>query len=354
VIQVNQYYSYVLAVLSSFVFSLFLTKTAIFAAGRFNIKHVPTKEKNQDRKISDIGGIPVLLALLVGMIIAYLIYPEGFIDYKKPLIGIGLGTLIIMIMGFWDDRKELHPGIKFAIQIVASLIVVAFGVKISLISNPFNSTFELGILAIPVTVLWVVSVTNAINLVDGMDGLAPGVLGIAGISLFTICAVKGFPLLGIISLAMAGATFGFLRFNYPPASIILGNVGAYSLGFIIATASIIQPVKASTIVVLFVPMLALGFPVLEISITVVRRLMKRKRIYQGDTEHLHHLLLNLGLPPNIVDWVFYTISILFGTIAVGFSLGDRGYMIAFLIVLMLAFLVLALKLEATKQKRGRI
>jgi len=295
--------------------------------------------------VPDTGGIAVIFSILTVLGLALFIMPSFFQDYKTALLGVMTGTVIIALLGFIDDRRQLSVGVKFAVQIAASIVVTAFGVKIAKLTNPGGHPFELAYLSIPITIIWIVGITNAVNMTDGMDGLAPGVLAIGSLAIFVISFFIGFPFLAVVMLAIFGSTLAFLHFNYPPAKIILGNTGAYSLGFIVATATIIQPVKASTFVVFFVPLLALGLPVLEMLITVFRRLVRKKRVYIRDTEHLHHVLLALGLPASIVNWIFYCLSFLFATIAVGIATGQGLLLIAFVFLLLLAFIILSFKLH---------
>ncbi|RKZ31829.1 hypothetical protein DRQ36_00775 [bacterium] len=344
-------FAYILAGFSAFLLTLIFTPVAIAAGKKLGLSSLPEDMEISRPAVPDIGGIPVLCAFAIGVLFAKLVAPTVFAGYTEAISGIAIGTTLVALMGFIDDRRGLSPSIKIIVQIVASIVVVLFGVRIGELTNPFDSVFDLGVLSVPITIIWIVGLTNAVNLIDGLDGLAPGVLAIAGLALFTICASGGFPFMAIITIAYFGANLGFLRFNFPPAHIILGNIGAYALGFIIAAFSIVHPVKTSAVLVLFVPLLALGFPFLEIIITVVRRALKRKKIYVKDTEHLHHVLVALGLPPHIVDWVFYVLSFLFATVAVGFVSGDRRLMIGFIVVLMLAFLVLAVKLAALGKRK---
>ncbi len=347
------YYSYILVGIASFVFCLGLTPLAIKFGKR--LKLVSTSEDPEiDRPaVPDSGGIAVLISILAALGIAYLFFEPLFHDYKSSLFGLAMGTIIISLLGFIDDRTELSAGIKLAVQVVTALIVIAFGVKISKITNPAGHPFELGYLSIPLTIIWIVGIMNAVNMTDGLDGLAPGVMAIAAFAIFVISGFVGFPLLAAIMIALFGASLAFLYFNYPPAKIILGNIGAYSLGFIVATATIIQPVKATAFVVLFVPLLALGLPILEMIITVFRRLAKKKKIYLRDTEHLHHVLLALGLSPQIVNWIFYCLSFLFAAIAVGIATGQGLLLFGFVLLLLLAFIVLTFKLHTSlNEKEG--
>lgn len=347
------YYSYIFVGITSFVVCLGLTPFLIKCGKQFNMVSESDDPEIKRPAVPDTGGIAILLALLVALVIGYLSFEPLFHDYKSPLIGLGLGTIIIGLLGFIDDRKELSVGIKLSIQIAAALIAVIFGAKITKITNPAGHPFHLGYLSIPITILWIVGITNAVNMTDGMDGLAPGVLAIGTFAIFVISVYVGFPLLAIIMIALFGSTIAFLYFNYPPAKIILGNVGAYTLGFIVATATIIQPVKATAFVVLFVPLLALGLPVLEMTITVFRRIARKKKIYLRDTEHLHHILLALGLPPQIVDWIFYCLSFLFAAVAVGIATGQSWLLFGFVFLLLLAFIVLSFKLHTyTNNKEG--
>ncbi|MCK5832832.1 undecaprenyl/decaprenyl-phosphate alpha-N-acetylglucosaminyl 1-phosphate transferase [bacterium] len=347
-------YTYIIVAVVSIIITLIITPLAIRIGKLTGATSIPRDVEITRPSASDLGGIAIIIAIVIAVALSYIIYPAPFAGYRNAISGLVFGAIIISLMGFIDDRKNLGVGVKFALQLIAAIVTMSFGVKISVISNPFNSFAELGIFSYPVTALWIVGVMNAVNFVDGLDGLAPGVLSIAGISLFAICASLNLPVLAIIFLSIFGANIAFLRFNYPPARIILGNMGAYLLGYIMATASIIQPVKVSTAMVLFVPMLALGFPLMEILITVIRRTLKRKKIYQRDAEHLHHLLLSFGLPPSVVDWVFYSISFIFATLAVALSVGNRSIMIFFLAGLLLVFLVLTVKLASLERSKIKL
>ncbi len=348
------FYTYILSAVAAFLACLLFSPPAIRLGKRLGTTSAALDPEITRPAVPDIGGIPVIIAIGIGIASAVILLPDIIAGYAKAAIGIGAGTIIIAVLGFVDDRRQLSPGIKFALQIIAALVVVAFEVKIVKITNPFNTAFELGFLSVPVTVLWIVGITNAVNMIDGLDGLAPGVIAIAGFALFTIGAYEGFPFLAVIMASVFGATLAFLHFNYPPARIILGNNGAYALGFIIAASSIVQPVKASAMMVLFVPILALGLPVLEMLITVFRRAAKKRKVYLRDTEHLHHVLLSLGLPARVVDWIFYAISLLFATVAVGFACGEQRLMIISLILLMLAFSVAMFLLATYVKKKEKI
>ena len=343
-------YAYIASALTAIIVGLIATPLAVKLGKALGFVSSPRDVEIERSPAADLGGLPVLIAILCATLVAYRIYPIPFEGYSRAVGGILLGTVIVAFMGFIDDRKNLGAGLKFGVQLCSVIVALYFGMRISYISNPFNTILELGVFSIPVTALWIVGMMNAVNFVDGLDGLAPGVLAIAALALFAISSHHNFQFLAIIFLAIFGANLAFLRFNYPPASIILGNMGAYSLGFLFATASIVQPVKAGTAMVLFIPLLALGFPMVEIIVTVLRRLVKRKKIYQRDAAHLHHVLLALGLPPSLVDWIFYSISLLFATVAVALSVGNRNIMIFFLAGLLFVFIVVCFKLAALERR----
>ncbi|MGC9314335.1 MAG: MraY family glycosyltransferase [bacterium] len=345
------YYLYIFVPITTFLLTLLLTPLAMRAGKKRGYLSTAEDPEIKRPPVTDTGGLAVIFSILAVLSLALFVVPSFFHGYKSSLFGILVGTVMIALLGFIDDRRQLSAGVKFAVQIAVSLLVMAFGVKIAKITNPAGYPFELGYLSIPVTILWIVGITNAVNMTDGMDGLAPGVLTIGSLALFIISAFIGFPFLAVVMLAIFGSTLAFLHFNYPPAKIILGNAGAYSLGFIVATATIVQPIKASTFVVFFVPLLALGLPVLEMLITVFRRLARKKKIYIRDTEHLHHVLLALGLPPQVVNWIFYCLSFLFATVAVGIAVGQGVLLIAFVFLLLLAFIVLSFKLHTHTNKK---
>ena len=264
--------------------------------------------------IPRLGG----LAIFIGFVISVVI----FADIGFATQGILLGSVIIVIVGVVDDIVPLKPWQKFSAQVVAALVAVLHGVVIDFISNPLPLEaspylLHLGIFAIPITILWIVGITNAVNLIDGLDGLAVGVSTIAS---FTMLAVALFVAadtnVAIILAALAGACIGFLPYNLNPAKIFMGDTGALFLGFLLSALSIEGLFKFYAIISFAVPFMALALPIFDTTFAIFRRIAKGQSPMQPDRGHLHHRLLDLGFSHKQVVFIIYLVSGALGMLAV--------------------------------------
>jgi UDP-GlcNAc:undecaprenyl-phosphate GlcNAc-1-phosphate transferase len=216
---------------------------------------------------------------------------------------------------------------------------------------------DLGILSYPVTFIWCLVIINAFNLIDGLDGLAAGLSVIASLTLLGIGILLGVKIISFISLGLLGACLGFLRFNYPPARIFMGDSGSLYLGYIFAAESIICPIKSYTTVALFVPLLALGLPIFETFFSFFRRTLNNKRFYHADKRHLFHFLLGKGFSQKFTIWIFYIFSIILNIIT--WTVLVRKYRLAFsslvtslgTLILVLAFFLFRKSLTGRSEKR---
>lgn len=236
-----------------------------------------------------LGGI----AIFYGFIISILCFAE--ID--TALRGILIGSIIIVILGVFDDIYNLNSMFKFIVQIIAALIVVMHGVRIDYFSSfgfGDNPYIALGIWSVPITVLWIVGVTNAVNLIDGLDGLAAGVSTISTVSLFAISLIMQEPYVAIVTAAVAGAGFGFLPYNIHPAKIFMGDTGATFLGFTFGSISVLGLFKSYAVISIAVPILILGLPIFDTLFAIIRRVSKGQSPMKADRGHVHHRLIDLG------------------------------------------------------------
>ena len=259
-------------------------------AFRIGAVDVPKDNRRMHKKpTARIGG----LAIFYGFIISILCFAE--IDTQ--LRGILIGCIIIVVLGIFDDIYSLNALFKFVIQICAALIVVMHGVRIDHFSSfgiGTNPYISLGIWSVPITVLWIVGVTNAVNLIDGLDGLAAGVSTISTVSLFAISLIMREPAVAIVTAAVAGAGFGFLPYNIHPAKIFMGDTGSTFLGFILGSISIVGLFKSYAVISLAVPFLILGLPIFDTAFAIIRRLMRGQSPMHPDRGHVHHRLIDLG------------------------------------------------------------
>ncbi len=281
------------------------------------------------RPIPRLGG----LAIFLGFILSVLI----FLPLDEPLRGMLLGAVIIVVLGIFDDIYALPAKPKFLIQIAASLIAVLMGNKITILSNPNvfsdNPIWELGWLSIPVSVIWIVAITNAVNLIDGLDGLACGVSTISALTMLVIALCVSDPTVAILMAALSGACIGFLPYNLNPAKIFMGDTGATFLGFIMATASIDGLFKFYNVISFAVPFLMLGLPIFDTCSAIVRRVSHGQSPMTADRSHIHHKLIDMGFSQKQAVAVLYIISAILGLSAVVLTTSGEVRAMMFLMAL---------------------
>lgn len=237
-----------------------------------------------------------------------------------PILGILLGGSIVLVVGLLDDMRPLKPLTKLLWQLAAASVTIYFGVEISFITNPINGVLPLGFIAIPLTLIWLVGMTNAVNLIDGLDGLASGVTFIAAGTLFLVALRTHETGSAVLMLAVAGTALGFLRYNFFPASIFLGDSGSYFLGFVLAAAAIIGVFKTTLVVALFLPLVILAVPIFDTTMAIFRRLKDHRSLFSADNKHIHHLLLRAGLSQREAVLSIYFACFLLGILALFMAL----------------------------------
>jgi UDP-GlcNAc:undecaprenyl-phosphate GlcNAc-1-phosphate transferase len=287
--------------------------------------------------IPRLGG----LAIFFGFILSVLL----FLPLNNQLRGMLLGSVIILILGIFDDIYALPAKPKFLVQIIATLIAVLEGNRIFFLSNPniFSSEpyWELGWLSIPVSVVGIVGITNAVNLIECLDGLACGVSTISSTTLLVIALTVAEPEVAILMAALSGACVGFLPYNLNPAKIFMGDTGSLMLGFTLSTVSVLGLFKFYTVVTFVVPVLALAVPLSDTVFAFCRRILHGQSPFKADRGHFHHKLLDLGLNQKQSVAILYAISAILGLAAV--TPTTNG---ALLILLLLLALVIAIAVWA--------
>ena len=229
---------------------------------------------------------------------------------RVRIVGVLVGLTLIFIVGLVDDLKTLSPGWKFAGQVLAAGVVVGSGLRIEYVGEPLGGgLIALGLLSIPITMLYVVGFTNVINLIDGLDGLAAGVSAIAAATLLVLAAQGNRLDAAAFAVALIGACVGFLRYNSHPASIFMGDSGALFLGFTLATISLMGVMKSSAAIALAVPLLIIGVPIFDTASAIVRRVMHKRPIQEADRGHIHHRLLGRGFNQRQTVFIIYIWSI---------------------------------------------
>lgn len=296
----------------AFLLSFLFTPIAKKIAYKLGAIDVPNDNRRVHTKpIPRMGGLAIYAAFTICMFLF------SDIDMMKRM-GIFIGSTILVIMGMIDDTKPLRASLKLVVQIIVALILVKFGFRIDFFTNFIhNSQYVFLVnLSIPITVIWIVGITNTINLVDGLDGLATGVATIAAVTLAYVAYVNGNTSIAVLTLILAGSSLGFLPHNFNPASIFMGDTGAYFLGFVLAAISIEGTLKGTTALTLIVPVLALGLPIFDTIFAIVRRALNKKPIFEADKGHFHHRLLHIGFNQKRAVLTLYLISVLMGATAI--------------------------------------
>jgi UDP-GlcNAc:undecaprenyl-phosphate GlcNAc-1-phosphate transferase len=326
---------YVLAVIAMAISAVF-TPIVKKIAFKYNILDIPKGFRKVHKKpIPLLGGLAIYVSF-----VSTLIFKSGELSSSET--GIIIGATIIVIGGMLDDKYDIRPRYKLVFQILAALVLIKFGVQINLITNPVsnaNQFINLGWLSIPITILWVTGITNALNLIDGLDGLAAGVALISSTTIFIIAILNHRMDAAILTAILSGAIFGFLPYNFNPATIFMGDTGAQLLGFLLAAISIEGTIKSAAAFAIAVPILALGIPIYDTIFAMIRRKVNGKPIMQADRGHLHHRLLDKGLTQKETVMIMYLISIVLGGFAIIATQisNQRAY---FLLASVMVFLVI--------------
>jgi UDP-GlcNAc:undecaprenyl-phosphate GlcNAc-1-phosphate transferase len=315
------------------VLGLILTPVARRIALRVDMVDHPVNRSMHTEPKPYLGGLAIYMAFMITALAT-----GGWRDPK--VVGLVITGGLMVGLGVVDDKVRLKARTKFLGQIlIAALFVYGWGTQITFIWNPLSASWlGFGWLSGPLSIIWIVAMVNVVNLVDGLDGLAAGISTIAALTLMLIALQQGMSTPVILTAALAGAAIGFLRYNFNPAKIFMGDAGSMFLGFALAAISIQGVMKSALAVGVMVPVLALGLPILDTAFAIIRRLATGRSIGEADKDHLHHRLLRLGLSHRNTVLVMWAISAWMGLTAVG-VVGLR-YRYAILIVAVLAVVLL--------------
>ena len=319
------------------VLSYFFTPPVKNFAHKVGAIDVPKDARRMHKKpIPRLGG----LAIYGGFLCSILIF--GQLD--ETMLCVLLGAAIIVALGIFDDVLALGAKLKFGVQIVAAAIPVCIGdLQIGLFTNlnPLSDTpfVHLGILAVPVTIIWIVGITNAVNLIDGLDGLAVGVSSIAAITMLAVALLTGNMPIAITMAALAGACIGFMPYNLNPAKIFMGDTGSTFLGYMLATVSIMGLFKFYAVISFAVPFLILGLPIFDTANAIIRRVAAGRSPMSPDRGHVHHKLIDMGFNQKQAVAILYAISATLGLTAVVLTSSGEVKAIVLLLAVLAAILV---------------
>ena len=303
----------VVSIVLSFVISFAMTPVVKTFAIKVGAVDIPRDNRRMhDHPIPRMGGLAIFMGFLLTVVL--------FADLTQEIRGILVGAIIIAALGAIDDIVALNAWMKLFGQILAAVVAVSNGVVIHLFMNPNifsgNEYIMLESLSIPITILWIVGVTNAVNLIDGLDGLACGVSTIASLTMFVVALLVSQSNVAVVLAALMGACLGFLPYNMNPAKIFMGDTGALLLGFVLATTSAVGMFKFYAVVTFLVPLLALALPLLDTLLAIIRRVLRGQSPFAPDRGHLHHRLVDMGLNQKQAVAIMYAISAMLGLCAV--------------------------------------
>ncbi len=333
------------AFISAALFALLATPLVRDAALRLGlVDHGLTSRKVHGRPVPRLGGVAIVLAFFAPLVALHFVSSDvGRMFWATPVRAGALlaGGLVIAALGVYDDLRGSGARTKFAVQFGVAAFMYWAGYRIEQLSQPFGPPVQLGLLALPVTMLWIAGVINAMNLIDGLDGLAGGVALIAVATPFTLAAIQHQPLMLLFTAALGGAVLGFLRYNFNPATIFMGDTGSMFLGFVLAATSITTSQKSTAAVAVAAPLLALGIPISDTLLAMGRRALRGAPLFSADRGHIHHRLLDRGLTHRQAVLVIYGGGVLLGGAALllSFANGPAAALVL-LAVAILGFLAL--------------
>lgn len=319
-----------------------LTPVAEWLSLKIKAVDLPNSRKIHTRAIPLLGGLGIYGSFMVAVLAQSLWQRWGgakaLIEWDTNLVVILVGATFILLVGVFDDIFDLPVGVKFGGQLIAAILVLPW-VRIDFIGNPFGGIISLGLIwSVPLTLFWVVGLTNTVNFIDGLDGLAAGVCSIVALTLAYVSYQTGELAMVVINLALAGSMLGFLKHNFNPAHIFMGDSGSMFLGFLLGVITVQGAMKSVAAIALLVPIIIMGVPILDAAFAIFRRARSRKPVTQADKDHIHHRLLYKGFSPRQTVVIIYLWSLLLSISALSLKFGPGTSLQRWLILCPLAIL----------------
>lgn len=341
-----------LVIAMSAIISLATVPFAIKLGHRYGLLDQPGQHKRHKQPTPNLGGVALFVVVWLTVAICFFIYANMFTEMSSELPYIFMGSLLILLVGVSDDIKPISAWGKLVAQIAAGLILYLGGLRVELLSTPLGSV-DIGLFSIVITVGWVVGLTNAINLIDGLDGLAAGVSLVGATTMVVIGRLYDVGSVLVFLLAMMGFLIPFLYYNRYPARVFLGDSGSMQIGYYFAVFSLMIPLKSFTATALYVPMLVLGVPIMEMLSSFGRRVIGGKNVMKADRRHLFHYLAIIGFSPRRVVLIFYALAVTYGLFAIAMFYLNRvmvlGVLVVFMVVIFAVFFILVTKFASRKK-----
>ena len=299
----------------------------------------PNERKVHQRPMVRLGGVSIFIGTLMALLIVWRLGGFGWLPPEKEweIWGVTLGGLAFFLIGLADDLFNLAPLSRLVMQVGVASLAWWVGVRIEFLSVPLIGLVHIGWWSLPITVIWLVGMVNAINWIDGLDGLAAGVSGIAAVVMLIVSLFMQQPAAALIAAALAGGALGFLRYNFNPAQIFMGDGGAYFMGFTLAGVGVIGLVKTTAVTAVLLPFLILAVPILDMSVVIFSRLCQGRSPFIADKRHLHHRLLKAGISQRLTVLFIYALTLWVGSLALAFSGVPSGSAYAMGATMLLAY-----------------
>lgn len=341
----------IVAIVCAALISYTVTPPVRLLAFRIGAVDIPTDSRRMHKKPTPrIGGLGIFIGFTVSTLV--------FCDFSAELLAIWIGGAILVVLGILDDILRLSALLKLLVQLCAAGVAVCFGIVIDQITI-FGLVIEFGAFAIPITLLWIVGLSNAINLIDGLDGLACGVSAITSLSILGVVLITGDMTSALITAILVGACGGFLPYNKNPASIFMGDTGALFLGYTLAIISVQGLFKLHTVLSFLVPLSIFALPLLDTLVAIGRRLIHKQSPFHPDRGHLHHKLVDMGFTHKEAVRLLYAISGIMGLVAVTYtdamfheSRGWKSMIIAIVAVVIIILNFICLRKPSTRILSG--
>jgi len=348
--------TYLCVYLGSTFLALLITPLVIWVARKAKVLDSPDVRKVHLKSIPRIGGVAIFISaicLILPVLFLQNVIGDKFQDIQLKIITLLSAAAFMFLVGLIDDIKGLRARIKLMAQLTAAIVVCSVGIRIESVAIADWLTLNFGLFSWPLTLLWIVGVTNAVNLSDGLDGLAAGISAIACGVIAILAIQSGQAVMAVLMLAMLGSLSGFLVFNFNPAKIFMGDCGSLFLGFTIATASVMCASKSSAFVGLALPMLALGIPIFDTLFSMLRRFLERRSVFSPDRSHFHHHLLALGLTQRHVVLVIYALTAIAASLGM-FMMVTRNIQSLTILFCVLLLIVLVFRVVGSVRLRETI
>jgi UDP-GlcNAc:undecaprenyl-phosphate GlcNAc-1-phosphate transferase len=336
--------------------ALFINPLVIRLARRLKAVDIPDVRKVHSRSIPRIGGVAIFASAVCAILpVLFLqnVIGDRFRDILTKLAVLLSASTFIFLVGLVDDIRDLGAKLKLLAQLVATIAVCAVGIRIESVSVGDWITFDFGLFSWPLTIIWIIGITNAVNLSDGLDGLAAGISAVACAVIAVFAIYSDSVVMAVLMLALLGSLTSFLFFNFNPAKVFMGDCGSLFLGFMISGASVMCSAKSSALVGLALPVVALGIPIFDTLFSIVRRFLERRSIFAPDRSHFHHRLLEMGLTQRYVVITAYAVTLMASALGLFMMLSHNEVSIILFLCILL-FLILLFRVVGVVRLRETI